>query len=59
MVAAGDFMSLVVNIYMCVSLCVRCFFFMLPFSAKSGVPWGGGWGGVLFSTGFASCDYSS
>ena len=33
------------NIYMCISLCVRCCFFMLPFSAKTGVPLGGGGGG--------------
>ena len=44
-VAAGTVRSLVVNIYMCISLCVRCCFFMFPCSAKSGVPWGGGGGG--------------
>ena len=41
-VAAGAVRSLVVNIYMCISLCVRCCFFILPFLAKSDVPLGGG-----------------
>ena len=44
-VAAGDVVSLVVYLYICVYLCVLgVAFFMLPFSAKSGVrvPWGGG-----------------
>ena len=57
-VAAGAVRSLVVNIYLCISLCVRCCFFMLPYSAKSGVPMGGG-GALLFFTGFASCEYSN
>ena len=59
-VTAGNVMSLVVSIYMYIYLCVRCCLFMLPFSAKSSVPLGrGGGGALLFSTGFASCDYSS
>ena len=39
---------------MYIYLCIRCYHFMLPFSAKSGVPLGGGGGGGRCSSPLAS-----